>query len=669
MSGARAAAQDTKRLRGEMHGLGRGGQVAAGGVSRYTKAAKEGERHTRSLGRGFVYARKGIGPLRAGVTGLTGALGFGAGVGLIGAFKVMVDEATQAQKTGRQTAAALKSTGASAFITAKHITDMSTSLSNMSGIDDEAIQNGENLLLTFRNIRNEAGKGNDIFDQTTKTMVDFAARFTHGDMERASIMLGKALDNPLKGMTALQRVGVSFDNQTADRVKQLVKENKLREAQKILLAQINPQVKGQAKASTNAMQKLNVIFHNVAEQLGTALLPLIEKGAAKLGKFVTQMANGTGAGGRFAGKVKEVAKQVWAVVKPMGQFVGSAVKFAAANPGLVKAVGAILLLRRLGNFKLSAGLVKLFSGGLGKGGGLKASIGNSPTVLASLAVATQLLADKLEKIKVPKGLTGLKDILVQFVGGPIKLLRTLGSSITHPLTLLKKLGKSFVTFATIVLPEVMVPIRLIAHFFGGPLKSAFNTVWGAAKRLGGFIGGTFHGVIGGIKGPIHAMGDVLHFVGDKAGDAFGGLKHFLGLKTSADELKASLQGIADASRSAAQAFIDHPLPSASQLSGRGNSLGAQIPGYGGGDKFVRRLEGGEYVVRKEAVRRVGRSFMDRLNMGGMQTGGLVAPTPVAVGGGDSGEIVILNRLYLGPSGEREIARGVARVVRDDRNRR
>jgi hypothetical protein len=45
------------------------------------KSAKETERHTRRMGKGFIYARKGIGPLRAGVTGLTGALGFGAGVG------------------------------------------------------------------------------------------------------------------------------------------------------------------------------------------------------------------------------------------------------------------------------------------------------------------------------------------------------------------------------------------------------------------------------------------------------------------------------------------------------------------------------------------------------------------------------------------------------------
>jgi hypothetical protein len=42
----------------------------------------------------------------------------------------------------------------------------------MTAIEAESIQEGANLLLTFGNIRNELGAGNDIFTQTTKIMVD-----------------------------------------------------------------------------------------------------------------------------------------------------------------------------------------------------------------------------------------------------------------------------------------------------------------------------------------------------------------------------------------------------------------------------------------------------------------------------------------------------------------
>ena len=52
---------------------------------------------------------------------------------------------------------------------------MSTAaLSKKSGIDDEVIKSGANMLLTFTNIRNEAGKGNDVFNQTLPILNDMS---------------------------------------------------------------------------------------------------------------------------------------------------------------------------------------------------------------------------------------------------------------------------------------------------------------------------------------------------------------------------------------------------------------------------------------------------------------------------------------------------------------
>jgi acid phosphatase family membrane protein YuiD len=73
-----------------------------------------------------------------------------------------------------QTAAVLKSTGGEANVTAKHVSNLATAISRKTGIDDEAIQSGENLLLTFTKIRNEAGKGNDVFDQATRITNDMS---------------------------------------------------------------------------------------------------------------------------------------------------------------------------------------------------------------------------------------------------------------------------------------------------------------------------------------------------------------------------------------------------------------------------------------------------------------------------------------------------------------
>ena len=53
-------------------------------------------------------------------------------------------------------------------MTANHVDGLATSLMRVSGVDDEAIASGQNMLLTFKKIRNETGKGNDIFDQATE---------------------------------------------------------------------------------------------------------------------------------------------------------------------------------------------------------------------------------------------------------------------------------------------------------------------------------------------------------------------------------------------------------------------------------------------------------------------------------------------------------------------
>ena len=106
--------------------------------------------------------------------GKVGALAAGAaGVGaLVATVKIGIGEFAQAQKVAAQTNAVIKSTGGVAKVSADHVDDLAGKLMKKSGVDDEAIASGENLLLTFTNIRNEVGKGNDIFDQTTKAALD-----------------------------------------------------------------------------------------------------------------------------------------------------------------------------------------------------------------------------------------------------------------------------------------------------------------------------------------------------------------------------------------------------------------------------------------------------------------------------------------------------------------
>src|SRR4029077_11940966 len=123
--------------------------------------------------------------------------------------KSSIGEARESQKVAALTAQVIKSTGGAANVTAGQIGRLAQSISNKTGIDDETIQSGENMLLTFKNIRNEAGKGNDIFSQSTSILTDMSAALGT-EPKKAAIQLGKALNDPIKGVSALSRVGVTF---------------------------------------------------------------------------------------------------------------------------------------------------------------------------------------------------------------------------------------------------------------------------------------------------------------------------------------------------------------------------------------------------------------------------------------------------------------------------
>ena len=244
--------------------------------------------------------------------GAAAALG-GAAIAT-GFLKGAIAEARESQKVGALTASVIKATGGAAGVTAKQVGDLAGALSAKTGIDDEVIQSGQNMLLTFKNIRNEAGKGNDIFNQTSKTLVDMAAAMGT-EPKQAAIQLGKALNDPIKGVSALSRVGVTFTEGQKKQIKALVESGKTMAAQKIVLRELNSEFGGAAAAQATAGDKMRVAFGNLQEQVGTALLPTVDRLAniitntviPAVSQFVAEIQTGTGLGGQFATVFRAVA--------------------------------------------------------------------------------------------------------------------------------------------------------------------------------------------------------------------------------------------------------------------------------------------------------------------------------------------------------------------------
>jgi hypothetical protein len=238
------------------------------------------ERSLRTLGKASLYA-----------------IGAGTGVGLVGlglAAHTVNKEFELTERVSAQTAAVIKSTGGAANVTGKHIDSLGVSLMKKSGIDDQVIESGENMLLTFRNIRNESGKGNDIFDQATKALVDMnfamkGAGLEGGNLKTESIRLGKALNDPIRGLTALRRVGVQFTDDQSKLIKHLVLTGHTMQAQKMILHELNLEFGGSAEAAGKTvpgqLRILQESLKNTGVWIESHFLPVFLKGVGVLGDF------------------------------------------------------------------------------------------------------------------------------------------------------------------------------------------------------------------------------------------------------------------------------------------------------------------------------------------------------------------------------------------------
>jgi hypothetical protein len=239
----------------------------------------------------------------------------GAVVGAIGGVVSTLGEwttaAEEAQAVTRGLATRLAEMGQKGRPTVDALGDMNDELALMSGIDDELITGGTTLLATFGNIRDEVGQNNDIFTQANALMVDYAAQFTSGNMESAATQLGKALDNPVKGMSALARVGVSFTDKQTKMIEALVKSNDLLGAQKVIIEAVRPQVEGAARANATWTDRLNVAWKNFTEFIGEKLLPVIKPVMKVITNFLADITRGTKSIGEIWEKTWEKLKEAW----------------------------------------------------------------------------------------------------------------------------------------------------------------------------------------------------------------------------------------------------------------------------------------------------------------------------------------------------------------------
>ena len=229
------------------------------------------------VGRSAGTTHRSFGVLSKGAALLGGAL---AGIGAVALFKDFITEAREAAKITRLTESAIRSTGGAAKISAAGVEKLADNIAALAGVDDDLIQSSANLLLTFTRVRNETGKGNKIFNMAEVAIVDMTAAMNNGvvtqeGLKASTIQVGKALNDPIKGLTALSRVGVTFSAQQKKQIEGFVKAGDIMSAQKIILAELKTEFGGAAAAAADPAQKAQVAWANFKETIGNLLLPIL----------------------------------------------------------------------------------------------------------------------------------------------------------------------------------------------------------------------------------------------------------------------------------------------------------------------------------------------------------------------------------------------------------
>lgn len=256
-------------------------------------------RVTASLGpfEGLAARVSAIGPAGAAAVVGVGAVVAGLAAGVRGA--------AEAERSFARLDAVLKATGGSAGVSARDIAAIGDELEATTLASAEGVQDAAGALATFRNVSGST------FTEALRLSGDLAAVFG-GDLRGAAVQLGKALENPVEGINALRRSGVSFSADQKQVIADLVETGRVADAQRIILDALAGQVGGAAAAEgdtlAGAFSQAGAAAGNFFEALanGSGVVDFVKRDLKALADTLNGLAAGRSTGARIAGIDKEI---------------------------------------------------------------------------------------------------------------------------------------------------------------------------------------------------------------------------------------------------------------------------------------------------------------------------------------------------------------------------
>jgi hypothetical protein len=205
----------------------------------------------------------------AAIIGLTALTGMA-----VGAVRA-AEEAQVADARLRNIVTSMGLFGSQTEIVTQRLFDFADATELATAVDGDLIRSTQAKLLTFKNLAVTADEVGGAMDRATLAAIDLAAA-GFGEAEQNAVQLGKALQDPIKGITALARAGVTFTEQEKKKIATLVESGKILEAQDMILSAIETQVGGTAAATATGSAKMTVAFNMMSDEIGKVLLPLVE---------------------------------------------------------------------------------------------------------------------------------------------------------------------------------------------------------------------------------------------------------------------------------------------------------------------------------------------------------------------------------------------------------
>lgn len=445
------------------------------GTKGATRAARKLEKDLKSAGQSI----SGVGrSMTLGITAPVAAFGVTA-----------VKAAMESRDALAQVENTIKTMGNAAGKSAEELKKLaSEQMRNSLYDDDEILRKVTTSMLTFGKVTG------DTFDRAQQAALDLSAKFGK-DLQGSAIMVGKALNDPVKGVTALTKVGISFTAQQKEQIKAMAEVGNVAGAQKLILSELERQVSGAAKtaADANPFTALKHAWNDFQEEVGAQLLQILPPFTEALKTLVSA----------FAGMSPEMQKIVVigallaATLGPVLLVLGSLITMAASAAPALLAFGAAASAAAT-----AAGVGGTVMGTLGAGLGIVLSA----LLPVAAALGAVYLAWKNWDTIGPM-LDGLWESISGALGPPLQdiistlssALNTLwngplGSAIKSVVGLLAQLGAAFLKAAgpeiinlfkglTNILGDVLGVIAGVLKVVVGILTSDWTMAWEGAKGI------------------------------------------------------------------------------------------------------------------------------------------------------------------------------------------